>query len=94
MAEEPATTRERLERARREYLTPELRDHFEHVGITGVQFDAMNHRYSTQEKRDAAWAWLKEKREEEDRRATCRFLLIFSVALAGLLATLYTIFGR
>ena len=93
MSENQETTEQRIARARREDLTPELRSHFEHVGITGVEFDVFHHRYSSDAKRFAAFAWLAEKREEKERRETVRFWAILGVATATLIMAALTYFG-
>jgi hypothetical protein len=44
-----------------QFLTPELREHFELLGRTIVEFDVVHHRYSTPEKHKAALCWLSEQ---------------------------------
>jgi hypothetical protein len=92
MSENQETTEQRLERARREYLTPELRGHFEHMGIAAVEFDVFNHRYTGEAKHFAALAWLAEKREEKERRESWRFRLILVIASATLIVAALTYF--
>jgi len=48
------------------HITPELRDHFEQIGVDLVTLDVSNHRYTNQEKQWAAIAWLHEKNNRPD----------------------------
>jgi hypothetical protein len=69
------------------HLTPELRRHFETMGESIVEHDAVNHRYTPKENHFAALGWLAEKREQKAKREQCRFHMIFWTALATLIAT-------
>lgn len=77
----------------RQYLTPELKAHFERVGEDSVQFDVSNHSYrENREKQLAALAWLAEKRDRRERRErwTIRVgLATFVVAVLTLAATIW-----
>lgn len=50
----------------KEYLTDELKRHFELVGSTAVEFDVLHHRYGSNEKKRAALYWLREGRKKKD----------------------------
>ena len=74
-----------------QYLTPELRAHFERAGETIVEFDVTHHSYGMEEKHFAALFWLAQRRGAKKSLATRRFHLIFWVALAGLIVALVSI---
>ena len=69
----------------KQYLTPELRAHFERVGEELVQFDVSHHNYKEREKHLAAIYWLGEKRQARERRKLAIFwLMVAFVVLANL----------
>lgn len=68
------------------HLTPELRQHFENMGPSVVEFDTVNFRYKNQEKRFAALYWLREQRVARERREKWTFYLVAATLVASVVA--------
>lgn len=71
-----------------QHLTRELRVQFESIGRTLVEHDVASFRYGASSKYYAALAWLAEQRQDDERKVSARFWLIFTVGLLTLLIAL------
>ena len=76
------------EKRGREFLTPEVRAHFEKIGPSLVEADVTLARYSNRDKHFAAVYWLSQKDAERRRLETVRFRWILGVAIATLVAAI------
>lgn len=72
----------------KEYLTDELRNHFEYIGQNGVEHDLFERNYMNPEKRFAALYWLRVRRREKDAQETRRFWAIVIIGALTLIATI------
>ena len=71
-----------------QHLTPKLRAHFKSIGRMLVEYDVANNRYGALGKHYAALAWLAEQPQDDGRKDSARFWLIFTVGLLTLFVAL------